>query len=326
VAHEHDEELTPDEAFEKLQATFTDLSKIDTSSPRPWVDGMTGFMRPGSRALWFGAKGEGKSMAALVASVDVVAAGGSVTYIDMENGRLRTAERLDSILNDRPADLREQVKMELSYADRFDFAMLKDPVVMDEARSRFGAGTDLLVIDSLPRILGRLGLNESEPAHVQQFVTTYIDPLVGAGAAVLALDNTGHSATGRPRGASSKEDLFELAYRVTGGQTCSPTKLGTIRLHRTRHRDGDEFVDLSLAAGAGTYGSIVADDGPAKLLQSVVGVMTPERQSKNAIYLAAKDRGVKIRKTTIFKLLPEWAQDPDSGIIEHDDGQFGLEP
>jgi hypothetical protein len=197
--------------------------------------------------------------------------------------------------------------------------------MMDEARKWFG-NADLLVIDSLPRILGRLGLNESEPAHVQHFVTTYIDPLVGAGAAVLALDNTGHSATGRPRGASSKEDLFELSYRITGGQTCSPTKLGTIRLHNTRWRDGDEFVDLSLEAGAGTYGSIVADDAPAKLLQSVEAVLTVNgHKTKNKVCEDAKAAGVKMRRTAILKMLSEWAYDPDTKIIEHDDGKFGLE-
>lgn len=325
MSHEH-EDLTPDEAFKLLYETSADILKVDTTKPRPWTKGMRGLMRPGSRALWLGPFQSGKSLAALTASVDVMAAGGQVVYIDMENGQARMAERLHDFLAARGDGLTASVESEhlFTYLQGFDFKLLEHPDVMDEAKGAFG-GADLLVLDSLPKILARLGLNEAVPANVSEFMVTYIDPLVGAGAAVLALDNTGWSDKTRARGASSKADQFELAYLVSGGKTCSRTKTGTVNLKRTRWRDGDEFENLSFRAGGATYTSIEPDDSTDKLLKEVRAAMTDEPQYKTEVYNLAKAAGVQIRKSALLKLLPDWAEDPDSGIIETPDGKFCLE-
>jgi hypothetical protein len=326
VSHDTDDELTPDEAFKLLYETSADILKVDTTKPRPWTRGMRGLMRPGSRALWLGPFQSGKSLAALTASADVMAAGGEVVYIDMENGLARMAERLHDLLAARGGDLAASVREEhlFTYLQGFDFKLLEHPDVMAEAKSAFG-GADLLVLDSLPKILARLGYNEAVPANVSEFMVTYIDPLVGAGAAVLALDNTGWSDRTRARGASSKADQFELAYIVSGGKTCSRAKTGTVNLKRTRWRDGDEFENLSFRAGDGVYTGIEADDSAAELLTEVRAAMTEEPQFKTWVYASAKAAGVKIRKAALLKLLDDWAEDPDSGIVETPDGKFCVE-
>lgn len=314
------DELTPDEAFEKLTKTCVNLSKVDTSKPRPWTVGMPGYMRPG-RAMWFGPRGCGKTDAALTACVDVVAAGGRTVYIDVENGAPRMAERRECILKCRPDEVRNAAAVDFLYFDGFDFSLLDDQVVLSEMRIFLG-DVDLLVIDSLPRIFAQLNLNENEPAHCTRLVHRYIDPLIGTGASVLALDNTGHTATRRPRGASAKEDLFELGYLVAGGQTCSKQEHGTITLVRKRKRDGDEFVNLSLGFGGGDYGSIVADDSGSELLDAILSLL-PSPQSKNAIVTQAKVKGIKVGRARLLKLLDQWAEDPDSGLMETPDGKFG---
>jgi hypothetical protein len=317
---EDPDELTPDEAFAELMRTNVGLKEVDVSKPRPWTRGMPGYMRPG-RALWAGRRGEGKTDAALTAAVDVVAAGGVVVWLDLDrNGRLRIAERLDCILKSRPGvDIYSDHGFE--YFEGFDFTALDSPVVMKELKTFLG-DVDLLVIDSLPRALADLGLNENEPSHVLGFVTKYVDPLVGEGCSVLALDNTGHSVRSRPRGASSKEDVFELCYLVTGGQTCFKDRHGEIHLKRSRHRDGDEFTNLSLGFGGGDYGSIVADDSVAKLLDEVLRIV-PTPQSKNWIFAQAKAAGIKVGRKRLFDAMNEWVLDPESGFIETLDGKFG---
>jgi hypothetical protein len=315
---EDPDELTPDEAFEKLMKTCVNLSKVDTSKPRPWTRGMPGYMRPG-RAMWFGPRGCGKTDAALTACVDVVAAGGRAVYIDVENGAPRMAERRECILKSRPDGA--FAAEDFLYFDGFDFSLLDDPIVLAEMRGFLG-DVDLLVIDSLPRIFAQLNLNENEPSHCTRLVHKYIDPLIGTGASVLALDNTGHTATKRPRGASAKEDLFELGYLVAGGQTCSKQDHGTITLVRKRKRDGDEFVNLSLGFGGGDYGSIVSDDSGSELLDEILSIL-PSPQSKNQIVTQAKAKGIKVGRARLLKLLDQWAEDPDSGILETPDGRFG---
>jgi hypothetical protein len=337
-----DDDLTDDDAFALIERSITDLAAVDTSAPRPWIDGMDGFMRPGTRAIWFAPQGEGKSIAALVAAVDVVAAGGSAAYIDLENGRLRMADRLEAVLGDRPDSVREDMKdpERWSYMDGFDFNALAHPKVMAHWRTMF-AETDLVVLDSMTRIMGQLGLNEESNPAVAQFVTQYVDPITATEwPSVLLLDNTGHTATERPRGGSAKLGLFELAYRVSGGQTCSPTKHGTIRLKRTRHRDGDELVELTLGAGGGKYTRIGKDDKTADLLATVVEKLDGQQfSSKTAVYEAAKASDIKIRKSDLLSLLDDWEADPDvpisqgeggwligSGRPELASGSDGLEP
>lgn len=316
-----EDELTPVEAFDKLIKTCVNLSKVDTSKPRPWTVGMPGYMRPG-RALWFGPRGCGKTDAALTACVDVVGLGqGRAAFIDVENGAPRMAERLDCILKCRSDEVRQAVAEDLVYFDGFDFSLLDDPVVMAEMRGFIG-DVDLIVIDSLPRIFAQLDLNENEPAHCTRLVTKYIDPLIGSGAAVLALDNVGHTAVKRPRGASAKEDTFELGYLVAGGQTCSKDNSGTITLTRKRKRDGDEHVNLSLEFGGGRYGSIVPDDSGSELLDAILSIL-PSPQSKNWIATQAKVKEIKVGRARLLKLLTQWAEDPDSGIMETPDGKFG---
>jgi hypothetical protein len=325
MSDEH-EDLTPDEAFKQLYETSADILKVDTTKPRPWTTGMRGLMRPGSRALWLGPFQSGKSLAALTAAADVMAAGGEVVYVDMENGQARMAERLHDLLAARDDLTATEIASNhlFTYLQGFDFKLLEHPDVMAEAKTVFGSA-DLLVLDSLPKILARLGLNEAVPSNVSEFMVNFIDPLVGAGAAVLALDNTGWSDKTRARGASSKADQFELAYLVSGGKTCTRAKTGTVHLKRTRWRDGDEFAALSFRAGDGVYTRIEPDDSGAELLAEVRSVMTAEPQFKSWVYASAKEAGVKVRKQDLLKLLDDWAEDPDSGIVESLDGKFGVE-
>jgi hypothetical protein len=317
------ETLTPDEAFAAVQKKLVDLSSIDTGV-NPWT--VDGWLHEGTRALLVGSKGEGKSLAALVLGLDVASQGEDfeVYYLDTENGRFRTTARRNAVLADRSPEDAGWARHGFHYSDTFDFRDLDDPALMAEWQKLLESAA-LVIVDSLPRYLGKLGLNENEAPHVSQFVTRYIDPLItNRRTSVVALDNTGHGAS-RSRGSTAKEDMFELVYLVTGGQTCSETRHGEISLRKIRHRDGDEADVLTIGAGAGKYTSLSANTREAELLEKIVGLLTPTPQSKTWVYAQAKESGVKVRKQDLYRLLDEWAQDPYSGIIESVDNQFGLE-
>jgi putative DNA primase/helicase len=235
-----------------------DLLSIDTSQPRPWTRGAKRIMRPGLRSIWFGSRGSGKSIAALILSVQVVEAGGSAIYIDFENGPRRQAERLEAILADRPAATRAAVAQRLDYRPNPRLGKLGNEVAIAEWAAPF-AGRDLAVIDSAARVLAQLGLDENAAADFGQFMTRYVDPVAAQGTGVLLLDNTGNDEQTRTRGSSTKLDLTELAYKVTSTDI-APDRHGSITLDQTRTRDGDEAHQLIVNVGDGCYSTVHQPD------------------------------------------------------------------
>ena len=231
-----------------------DLLSIDTSTPRPWTRGARRITRPGLRAIWFGARGSGKSIAALILSVQVIEAGGSVLYADFENGARRQAERLEAILLDRPPATRDAVRERLDYRPNPRLGKLGNPHAVEEWAALF-TGRDLAVIDSTARALAQLGLDENSTPDFGRFMVAHIDPIASQGTAVILLDNTGWAEADRSRGASGKWDMVELVYKVTGTDF-APDKAGTITLERTRSRDGDEARQLVAHVGEGNYSEL----------------------------------------------------------------------
>ncbi|HEY3969804.1 MAG TPA: AAA family ATPase, partial [Solirubrobacteraceae bacterium] len=319
---EDPDELTSDEALDAILKKFVDLDEVDTTQELPWT--IKGMVHVGTRALLAGPKGEGKSLASLIASLDVASQGDDfeVYYLDAENGRYITTSRRNAILADRSPDDAKWVGVNFHYIDTFDFRDLDDPMMLAEWQKLL-VNAALVVVDSLPKYLGKLGLNENEAPAIAQFVTRYIDPLiVNRRTSVLMLDNTGHDGR-RARGSTAKEDMADTVYTVSGGQTCLPTRKGTITMRNRKHRIGDEADLLAVGAGAGTYTRVAPDDKDAKLLEEVRPVMTTTPQTKSWVYAQAKEAGVKVRKQDLYSLLDVWADDPYSEILESDDNRFG---
>ena len=231
-----------------------DLLAIDTSKPRPWTRGARQITRPGLRSIWFGARGSGKSIAALILAVQVIEAGGSVLYADFENGARRQAERLAAILLDRPAETRDAVRERLDYRPDPRLDKLTDPDAITAWAALF-AGRDLAIIDSTARALGQLDLDENSTPEFARFMVGHIDPPAAQGTAMVLLDNTGWAEAERSRGASGKWDMVELVYKVTGTDFALD-KAGTITLDRMRSRDGDEAHQLVTHVGAGNYSDL----------------------------------------------------------------------
>jgi AAA domain len=228
-----------------------DLTAIDVRQAPPWTPGAELLFRPEMRSIWFAPRGQGKSLAAFIVAVQVIEAGGRVVYVDLENGARRQAGRLAAILADRPASTRLAIPERLRYYPQPRFAALTSESARAAWRTQF-AGADLVIVDSIARALAMLGLDEDRAADFTTFMVGHIDPIAAQGSAVLLLDNTGHEEKKRTRGSSAKLDLVEVVYKLTS-TNISPKQHGTIKLERTRTRDGEEAETLTCGAGAGVY-------------------------------------------------------------------------
>lgn len=297
------------------------LLAVDTSKPRPWLPGAARFLRPGVPTLAFATAGAGKSLAALIVGVEVAGAGGRVAYLDFENGPRRQAERLSAILGDRSEDARGAVAERFAY---YPSARLDGNGSLEHAE-QWAAQLDayqLVVIDSLARALAHLGLDENAPGDFARFMIGYVDRLSARDIAVLALDNIGHDAQGRPRGASSKGDLFELVYHVTSNPIAADLH-GQILFSRTRSRDGDEARTLAVGVGGGRYTRLEALDGHIGdgLLSDVEAVLRAgdhivedRALGREPIMAALRKRGVKGTDKLLRELVAKLASDPTTAV------------
>ncbi len=304
--------LTSDAAYDRLRKMYTPLFAEATIEPVPWVPGAAGLLRAGIKAVWYGPRGCGKTIAATVQAIDTVGAGGTVAYLDLENGRRRMRQRVDAILADRPPRFAELMRdpERFDYADRVQFgAFAEDEATMLAEWKMMLDERDLVIIDSWTRVLGQLEAEENSNSAIARFVTRFVDPLAHGGAAVLILDNTGKDESAEARGGEAKMSLTELAYRVTGARTCSQAKHGAITLKRTRSRDGDEAPELRLGAGGGAYTRL---EPPTDLLDAVRGVLP--QPSKRAVAAALRERGIRVRTDALNKMLDGWVADGSVAI------------
>jgi hypothetical protein len=270
-----------------------DLLSIDTSQPRLRTPGAKRITRPELRSIWFGARGSGKLIAALILSVQVIEAGGCVLYADFENGARRQAERLGAILADHPAKTRDAVAERFDYRPNPRLGKLGNAQAVEEWAALF-AGRDLAVIDSTARALAQLGLDENSTPDFGRFMVDYIDQPHAHGTAMTLLDNTGWAETDRSRGASGKWDMVELVYKVTSSDF-APDKTGTITLDRVRSRDGDEARQLVAHVGDGTY-SVVHEPELTERQAAVVEALLSYIEQHPGSSTEEVAKGVGIRK------------------------------
>ena len=227
------------------------------------MPGCAPYLRAGKRYLMPASAGVGKSLVGLVVGVTIVEAGGTVVILDVENGSDEYARRLASILEARDPDgtleLAKACQERLRYYDwpRFSLAWTPDSwaQAVDDA--------DLAIFDSSRLSLSSVGLAEDSNDDYSRFVTALVVPLSREGITTLILDNTGHNAKDRARGASAKEDLNEVVYLVKVGTPFDRDRAGHLRLIRGRTRFSGLPRELHVHVGADTYTApvVIADTG-----------------------------------------------------------------
>jgi len=326
------DKIEGEHVWDGIQARITPAGKPETDEygTRPWTVGLDGMVRQKGRAGLFGATGEGKSLAIVRMAEQCTRAGGRALYIDYENGKPRTERRLSLLTGFRDdfddeqweawETAHEDAEARLRLAGPLDLRGLREHDYAWEQWLLYLRDFDLLIIDSLPRLLPKLGLDESSPKDVASFYGRFIDPIIESDhhrTAVVTADNTGWDER-RVRGARSKIDMVEVAYRATGGKSCSEAEHGTVHLKLVRWRDGDEHRHLTLGAGGAEYTDLVPADDPASTEDAwhdaAVAVLGDAGAlSRNALCKTLRDQGLKFNTQKMKEAIGGWIDD------EHDE-------
>ncbi len=233
-----------------------ELLDEDTTSPIAWVPGCERIIRRGERQSWIAGYGEGKTMAAIMLAAQVCQDGGHVVYLDVENDPREMAERLKPVVASfGDCGTRERLAYRTT-ADAFT-----DPERAAELVAAL-ATADLLIVDSLTRVLAAADIDENVNSEVAKFTADIVDVIAQEhDTATIILDNTGKDADRGARGAVSKAALVEAVYSVTGGKDIAEDRHGTLTLKLTRSRSGKLAKVVTAGAGGGDYSRLTVQEG-----------------------------------------------------------------
>lgn len=302
--------------------------------PRESVPGADGIFLRGKRHLWVAKAGVGKSLAALVAGVQIVEAGGRVAFIDVENGRDEYARRLRDVLGPRGQHAHTACSHSLHY---YEYPALRRDWP-SESWVRALADRDLVVFDSSRLVCSALGLAEDRSDDYGEFADAMLMPLSRAGVATLVLDNTGHGEQGRARGTSAKEDLNEVMFALAVHRGFDARRTGAITFTRKRTRFGDDIkAEFTMTVGGGAYDiSATTSDGgirnrmsdaAAEILRAGDHTSASAALGADKLIEALRKRGETMRSKDARARLLQLAEKPDNGIeYQHGRGYFVAVP
>lgn len=210
--------------------------------------------------LIFGPSTSGKTWAALVAITQVLAAGGTVAFIDVEDYSDLLADRLLHL-----GVTAQSVAAQLTYYEQPGRHL---SVSMAE---RIGAKHDLVVVDAVGGLMHLSGLDPDKNMDVHK-IKPALFALASGGACVILLDHTSKADTGSMDsiGAGSKRQILTGAsYRAHnvqpfhkdgGGRLqlvaakdragAVPYRIGTIAAELRQHHPGEQW-SLDLVDGLG---------------------------------------------------------------------------
>ena len=286
---------------------------------REFVSGCEEWLIRGKRYMLFASAGIGKSIAVLPIAVEVVAQGGRVVILDVENGADEYARRLEDVFAAREDHAADACQERLRY---YEFPALKlDWTAEEWTRSIDGA--DLVVFDSSRLVLSSVGLSEDVNDDYAAFVNELVVPLARANSSTLILDNVGHGEGGHPRGASAKGDLNEVVFELNAVEPFDSETRGKVVWRRKRQRFSGVPVAMEQVLGGGTFElpkPVVQDrDGepkefrPTHLMEQVSKVVEAEPGcSTNFIEEHVKGKREYVFKATQMLL--------DEGYIRREDG------
>ena len=168
------------------------------------------------------ATGSGNTMLCLVLMRSVVRAGGTVVYLDQENGPDVIKERMSALAYSD--DEMQRVKYyPYPGATQGEFAALVAEVTQHTP--------DLVVLDPKINFLSAAELDEDKARDTTAFHTAVVVPLRRTGAAILEFDHLGHKGD-RPRGSSAKSGHAEAEWSFSVDRNFDKGTTATATLKR----------------------------------------------------------------------------------------------
>jgi len=268
-----------------------------------------------------GEPGCGKSWLALSLSLQVMAGGGSVIYMDEEGGADLVTNRLYALGAD--PDL---VDSNLHY---FPFESRPwgddDLDAVDELLARL-PNARLVVFDSLPDFLAAAGLSEDSAGDVTGFVARVLLRFMAAGLAVLILDHLRKPEAGTrqrvrsryARGSGAKLAKADAAILLEVVADFDATTSGRVQIWKTKDRRGALAIPglgrsgltIEVIVEEGSVEFQVAEtadagpawDGPTECMEAIVLVLkalAPEEFSGNQLPVEMRTAGHHFRAETV---------------------------
>ena len=210
--------LTPERVREILEQIRTG------PAPAPEIAGL--FYRGRTHGLP-GKRDAGKSLVMALIAIDVLAAGGSVLWIDHEVGAQLVLRRLVELGGDEDV-----------IAERFHLVDDARGLAPPEAIEAF-AGVDLVVLDAMTGQMSRAGLDDNSAVDVDQVYDTICKPLAHKhGACVVVIDHVPHGDSGRPLGSQRKSSAPDVELLLTPVRPFKPGLGGRAKVTVGRDRLG----------------------------------------------------------------------------------------
>jgi len=315
------------------RALFDDPQRTDEGgdSAREELPGTGGLLHRGQSVIFFAARGEGKSILALLLGVSAAVAGTPTYYFDRENGASLTRTRYEAILDalEWPDVLADGHFIGRHYP-QLDRAWSPDSY----GQAIASKGIGLVIYDSLREAISQLGGDPNSDADISRFIDLAVTPLVRRDISVAILDNIGHEAKNRPKGSGSKLDAIPQAYLVETKDKFSPVEIGRIEIKCTRSRFGDEERRWTARMGRGIFEIPQSrDEAPAARAAhelrekreefrraTIAALHEHSPLGRDDLITAARKKGTKGRNERLRDWLAELAADPASGLLSTDEG------
>lgn len=192
--------------FSRLQITDLDaLPKEDTQIFEP------GILAKGCSHQVVAPYGSGKTFLSWICAREFLKRNLKVCYLDYENRKSSTKERLDEERLDA---------IGTNPTDRANLLYINDPNLdlSEDSKEQWVAflenhEPDLIVFDSLSGFLSNAGKEENSSTAFQEWANTYLKIPRAMEKTILAIDHTGKDGTDS-RGTSRKSDEFDIVWSV----------------------------------------------------------------------------------------------------------------
>ena len=160
-----------------------------------------------------GEPASGKTWVALIAAAEVLAIGGTVVAVDLEDTPRAARARL------RALGVSVEQLARFLHTDARDVATAHELTLAELAATVIGENPDMVLIDSISEAFSRWQLDEDKADDVNTFRDTLVKPLTRSGITVISLDHVAKSVEQRgryARGSGAKlSGLDGAAYSVT---------------------------------------------------------------------------------------------------------------
>lgn len=218
---------------------FTDLSHVDEGDPEsPKLltrqDGAL-LLYVGRENALQGEPASGKTWVGLMAAAEVLAAGGLVILLDLEDTARTARARLRHL--GVPAEQLEHV----FHTDGRDLDTRRELTMPELAAALAQPAPHLVIVDSIAEAFTRWELDEDKAADANRFRDALVKPLTRAGTTVITLDHVTKSAEQRgryARGTGAKLSGLDGAAYTVNSSGFNRTTGGRIFLKVAKDRPG----------------------------------------------------------------------------------------